>query len=274
MNQENKYLTTRNVLWALGSFILIVFLLPSGGVFYRSYLYSVIFPVRFPFLLIYCGLEMIVLSAIWSFPAIVKRRWKKAAVMSIMACGFYTLTLVLQYYSVTGDWFILFINPVAWSICAGLMYGRKYRLAVLGYGIGVLFSFGPLIFSVVPILFMQLFLSEYPIQPQSKSQSFFSRIVPYYIIGMGFLFFSYINFSNPQPVFHYIEIANPYFPIIVSGLYILTGYLSLRLLLKAYYHPATWKYALAYIPCLWTLPQICILFEKNTSSNLIKHESS
>ncbi|MDR1913526.1 MAG: hypothetical protein LBQ68_03460 [Clostridiales bacterium] len=262
--EEDKYLSVVNIVYTYALFIAVCFLLPSGGFYSQKHICDDVFsPSSNAWY--YCGIEALLLIVMWSFSAIVKRNKKKTIILSIAACICYFTILLLQYYHVTDDVLILFINPVALSLVAGLVYDKKYKFIPIAYLAGVLLSFFPLLGSLPLITFIQLFLCEYPLKPQSRSQSFCSRLVAYFMIGIGIQLFFYTRTVENYVLLHYLGYVSVNVVVPVSVLVTLMAYLLLNKLLKSYYHTLSWKKVLSYIPVLWCIPLILLLFEKHTN---------
>ncbi len=258
---DNKYLTTKNILWVFGIFILTLLLYPGfGGNYYLS--------IEAGNSLLNAVLEVIFLSVLWGFSSIVKRNWKKMTIMFLFAFVCYVLVMFLSYpFQETQKW-ILFVNPITLSLIGNLLYDKKYRLLLPAYFIGVLsFCCSPVICFPI-VLFLQLFLSEYPIGKQSKSQSFLSRLMAYFVIGTGFMILEITSKSEPFSQL-YIGTVDNYIWYLIASLIIIAGYWLLYHTLGAYYTDRKWKYVLSYIPVLWLIPLISIPFENKNKINRI-----
>ncbi len=256
IQNKNKYLTTKNILFAYVFFFLVVFLLPAGGIYTRENIMDLFAEKGFS--IISFLIESILLSIIWSFPFLITKKYKKVTILSIIAVLNYSLIILLLYFDLVNEKIILLINPITLSLTVNVGMRKKYKLLPLCYLIGLIFSTHPLIGNIVILLFSQLFFSEYPIEKQSRTESFFSRLIPYFIIGMGLFWFRLLSIEVKIP---YFENSNEYLVIILGISYILVGYFLLHNIIIAYYSTKSWRSLLAYIPIAWIIPLISIFFE-------------
>jgi uncharacterized membrane protein YadS len=80
---QEKLLTTRNLTWIFVALLLLVFIFPSAGIYSKHTLKA---PYASQNSLVLCCIEAIVLSVVWSFSALLQRRWKKVFFMTVTVC--------------------------------------------------------------------------------------------------------------------------------------------------------------------------------------------
>lgn len=258
MKQQIKgYLRAKNILWILLAWLCITFINPAGnGWLFVPEEYAKNWGFYF------VG-DAIFIMLCFSFKYLIDRDYKKVMLLATLGLVNTALVYVLVFYFKVSTSIIPFIHPISLALPAIYTVEKNFKLAIVGYLMGYALSFGPLLFSVVPILFVQLWLGSLnkPILV-NKISRFLSRVFICAITSVLCSFFLY-SIALDQLMFSAVSYSKLH-EVLMSFLALVAVYLVLNQYLKVYYSEYGNRLlrVLAYFPVLWAIPLIAILFEE------------
>lgn len=259
MNDYVKnYLTAKNILWIFLAWIGVTFIVPSGN----SWL---VIPEEFlKHWYFYFIAESIFFALIFSFKQLLEKEYKNVLILSIISIFNLGLCYFLVFNRHINTTFIPLFHPMTISLPLIFCIEKKYVLALAGYILGYFLSFLPLIGSIVPILFLQLwFYSIDSKEPSMKVSRFLSRLIMIYIVGF-LIYFLTMTIAKEGLLFPTVSFTKVQENIILS-LSVITIYTIFNRYLKNYYtqYGTGLLRVLSYIPALWIIPLFEIIFKGN-----------
>jgi hypothetical protein len=206
--------------------------------------------------------DLVFYGLCFSFLALINKNYMRVILLSSIAL----LNLIIVYYLVfkqkIDTTIVPFFHPITLSLPVICLFDKKYKLSIAGYFIGYVFSFGPILLSLIPILFSQLWFDSL-LKPISKNKisRFLSRFFIYVVISI-LNFFLFFSITQKKLIFPAVSFSKSH-ELIMSLLAVITIYFILNQYLKHYY----FKYGsrllkiLSYFPILWIIPLFEILFD-------------
>lgn len=255
MNKYDKnYLTAKNILWILLVWIGITFIVPGGNSWIKvpeEYLEHWYY---------YFIAEFLFIALCFSFKQLLDKEYKKVLYLSLGSL----INLGLCYYLVFSKQIdtsiIPFFHPITMSLTVIFIIERKFMIAIAGYILGYFLSFAPLIGSIIPILFLQLwFYSLDSEEPTKKISRFLSRLIMNAIIG-SLIYYMTFGILKDNLLYPTVSFSKSH-EIILSVLTVIVVYFILNRYLKVYYANYSNRIMklISYIPILWIIPLIEIL---------------
>jgi hypothetical protein len=259
MNKNNKnYLTAKNILWILLAWIGLTFIVPGGNSWLKA-------PEEYiKYWYYYFITESFFIAFSFAFKSLIDKEYKKVLFLSLFSLLNLGLCYYLVFIKLITTSFIPFFHPITLSLPVIFIIERKYLLAIAGYILGYFFSFGPLIGSIIPILFIQLWGLSLDSKVPSKTISrFLSRLLMYIIIGalINYLTFGILKDSLLCPTVSFSKLQE----IVLSILTVIVVYILLNRYLRLYYsnYGNSIMKILSYVPILWIIPLFDILVHGN-----------
>lgn len=241
----------------------IVFLLPSGGVWWFEDIaahtpgYNAVMFV----------IESLFIMFMFSFSSILSKNLRKTLILSLLGLLNFGLVFFMQVKGLLPQNTVAYIHPVTLALFINFAVYKRWYYALLGYVFGLFFSLAPLMTSLVPILFFQLWTNAIIAgNKQEKAAAFFARCYMYYIIMLHFFATNItivrgLEFCPRMMLGRHIT----YLAIILS---LTICYLLLGKYLNQYYqNRRNALFYLSFIPVLWIIPLFSILITKNTPAN-------
>lgn len=246
--RRENYLKSRNILYIILAWCGVVFLNPSANS-WMEYLDENL-EYHFSWLLI---IEAVFIMFCFSYKAIIDRDLRRIFVLSVIGLVSWSVSSYLIIEGKSDNTVVAFFHPISLSLAAIFAIERKFKLMFVGYLIGYYFSLTPLMVSLVPILFLQLWFSSLSTAVvSSKLSRFLSRSCMYYVIMLT-------SISLHFHVLLAIEVN--FFIVAISLLIIGILYYMLNQYLNEYYssYGNRGLKILSYIPVLWVIPLFEIL---------------
>jgi hypothetical protein len=258
-----NYLTAKNILWILLAWIGVTFIVPGGNSWIKV-------PDEFlEHWYYYFIAEFLFIAFCFSFKQLLDKEYKKVLFLSSGALLNLGLCYFLVFSKNIDTSIIPFFHPITMSLSVIFIIERKFMIAVAGYILGYFLSFAPLIGSIIPILFLQLwFYSLDSDQPSKKISRFLSRLMINAIIGalIYYMTFGILKDNLLYPSVSFSKLQE----MILSILTVIVIYIILNRYLKIYYSNYSNRIMkrLSYIPILWIIPLIEILVKENKQKTI------
>lgn len=258
---KTKYLTAKNILFIVAVWLCLLFLKPSSG----SWL-MVEHNEDFTYKTIFFTIELLFLIFCFTFVPLLQRQFAKVLLLSIIA----GLAFGTGYYMVQNNYaepfYLTFIHPVTLSVSILFVLEKKYTYALAGYLLGLYLSLFPLLFSLIPVLFYQLWImsNNSEINP-GKVTGFFVRLFMYIIITV-LLFVLIVLLYTQKQVFPGLALSFTY-EVILNVIVLAISYHLLHKYLKMYYayrkEQQKFLFVASHIPVLWIIPLYEIIGRTN-----------
>lgn len=269
LNTENfKFLSLKNLLIIFIAQLAIIFLNPSGGVWW----FENISDNTTTYNVVMFFIENIFIILMFAFSSIIRKDFKQTGILSLIATLSFGLVFYLKTNGLIPNNIIAYFHPVTLSLFLSSLINKDWKTALLGYLFGLFFSLVPMIDSLIPILFFHIWsnykLTEYP---QKKASAFISRIYMYYVIMLiiTVVYSSIIKdleFSPRMMITRQME----YLSIVAS---LIVCYLLLWNYLDRYYQRnKKMRFFFSLIPVVWVVPLISILTKRNDKNNNIENK--
>lgn len=243
------HLTTHNLLLIPLIWIALVFLCPSSNL----WMYTPEQDMG-----ISSFIEVVFIMLCFCYKSLTNKNYKQAIHLSFIGALNWAVAYFEAHFCNVDVWLISFFHPISFSLAAILLIEKRFKLAFWGYIIGYCLSSLPLMGSLMPILFLQLWIPSLSVSgADTKWSRFISRVFIYSILSFSIymLQFSLNNsFDNQETVRSIILITAIYF---LLNTY-LTSYYS-------HYGDKKLKF-ISYIPILWIIPLFEIIVKGNKTT--------
>lgn len=252
-NSGTTYLTTRNIMLILAAWAGLNFVVPGANFWLRDKSH---FAEHWK---LYLGMEVIFYMLCFAYKALLDKDYRRALFLAAFGALDFAACFYLCLFRDTDTRLIFFFHPITLSLAAIFAAENKYGQALGGYMLGYFFSHFPLVLSLVPVLFLQLWLGSLPAPVTgTKLSRFLTRSLMYLVTSIPLL-----------AMFRGVPVLGGSFPVAgwIDGMFIsavlATGviYRMLYKYLSAYYaaYGNSLLKRLSYIPVLWLVPLLGIV---------------
>lgn len=262
----NFFITTKNYLTIILVWILVVFLLPSGGSWWFEDTFNdptlkgetIFFAIAFL-------LEFLFLLVCWGYSSIIKREWRRFITLSIICFINFILVFLLRQYDIIKPNYISLIHPISLSLFFAFIIEKRYFVALLGYILGLTLSLTPLLYSIAPILIFHSWINASIFEEKTtKLSAFLFRLFIYNMITIFIITLNYA-INSPKPLSPYLQ-TDQNLEIALFSISIAISYYFLVKYINSYYRTISKAnnlcYYLSFIPILWVIPLFSIPFER------------